>query len=44
MVLPHFGLGADATVQSIEIHWPSGTVQTLKDIAADRVLSVKEHR
>ena len=38
----HFGLGADDTAQSIEIHWPSGTVQTLKDIRADRVLAVKE--
>lgn len=40
----HFGLGADATVQSIEIRWPSGTLQTLKDVAADRVIAVKEPR
>ncbi len=40
----HFGLGADDTAQSIEIHWPSGIVQTLKDVRADRVLSVKEAR
>jgi hypothetical protein len=38
----HFGLGADDTAQSIEIHWPSGTVQTLKNVRADRVLAVKE--
>jgi enediyne biosynthesis protein E4 len=38
----HFGLGADAKAKLIEIHWPSGIVQTLEDVAADRVLTVKE--
>ncbi len=38
----HFGLGPDASATSIEIRWPSGLVQTLKDVAADRVLHVKE--
>ena len=38
----HFGLGADDRAESIEIHWPSGTVQTLKDVRGDRVLKVKE--
>ncbi len=38
----HFGLGADAKAKLIEIHWPSGIVQTLRDVAADRVLKVKE--
>jgi hypothetical protein len=38
----HFGLGADKAVESIEIHWPSGTVQTLQSIAGDRVLKVTE--
>jgi len=38
----HFGLGGDATADSIEIHWPSGLVQTLTNVAVDRVLSVKE--
>ena len=38
----HFGLGADARAESIEIIWPSGIVQTLRDVEADRVLSVKE--
>lgn len=38
----HFGLGADDTAQTIEIRWPSGIVQTLKDVRADRVLSLKE--
>src|SRR5258708_4336140 len=38
----HFGLGADDKATFVEIRWPSGTVQTLKNIAADRVVQVKE--
>ncbi len=38
----HFGLGADRRADSIEIHWPSGTVQKLEDVDGDRVLKVKE--
>ena len=38
----HFGLGADEKADSIEIYWPSGIVQTLKDVRADRVVVVKE--
>ena len=26
----------------MEIHWPSGIVQQMKDVAADRVVEVKE--
>ena len=40
----HFGLGADASADLIEIRWPSGIVQQLKDVAGDRVLKVKEPR
>lgn len=38
----HFGLGADARAESVEIVWPSGIVQSLQDVAADQVLTVKE--
>jgi hypothetical protein len=38
----HFGLGGDGKAESVEIHWPSGIVQTLKDVRADRVVAVKE--
>jgi hypothetical protein len=37
----HFGLG-DATTASIEILWPSGTRQTLKDIHVDQFLEIRE--
>jgi hypothetical protein len=38
----HFGLGANASADLVEIHWPSGIVQTMKDVAGDRVVEVKE--
>ena len=38
----HFGLGADSLATSIEIRWPSGKVQTLQNVAADRILKVTE--
>ena len=38
----HFGLGPDTKAESIEIRWPCGVVQTLQDVAADRVIKVKE--
>lgn len=38
----HFGLGAAARVDEVEIVWPSGAVQRLKDVAADQVLTVRE--
>jgi enediyne biosynthesis protein E4 len=37
----HFGLGT-ATSARVEISWPSGVVQTLDDVAADRFLTVTE--
>jgi hypothetical protein len=38
----HFGLGPDASVDSIEIRWPSGALQELKNVKADRVVHIKE--
>jgi hypothetical protein len=38
----HFGIGQDRTVQKIEIRWPSGTRQTLKDVRADQILQIDE--
>ncbi len=40
----HFGLGPDAVATKIEIHWPSGAVQTLENIHAGQVLKVTEPR
>jgi len=38
----HFGLGASKRAQSIEIIWPSGTVQHLESVLADQILTVRE--
>jgi hypothetical protein len=38
----HFGLGAAKKADEIEIKWPSGTVQILRDVDADRILPVTE--
>jgi hypothetical protein len=41
-VRAHFGLGKDDMVKSAEIRWPSGIVQTLRDLKGDRYLTVDE--
>ncbi len=38
----HVGLGEAKTVQQLELRWPSGITQVLKDVAANQVLVVKE--
>ncbi len=38
----HFGTGAATTIATVEVRWPSGTVQVLKDVPADQVLTVLE--
>jgi hypothetical protein len=38
----HFGLGDVARVAEVEVRWPSGVVQVVKDVAADQVLKITE--
>lgn len=38
----HFGLGRSRVVPLLEIRWPSGVVDRLKDVAADRNIVVEE--
>jgi hypothetical protein len=38
----HVGLGQAKTIDKVEIRWPSGTVQVLEKVEADRILKVKE--
>ena len=38
----HFGLGKAATVDKIELTWPTGVKQTLTDVKADQVLTIVE--
>ncbi len=38
----HFGLGATTLVDSIRVAWPSGVMQKLTDVAADRLHVIRE--
>jgi hypothetical protein len=38
----HFGLGGHETADSIEITWPSGRKETIKNLHADRIYSMLE--
>ena len=38
----HFGLGSHAHAQVVELRWPSGQVDRIADVAADRVIVVVE--
>jgi hypothetical protein len=38
----HFGLGDHQQVEKVKILWPSGKVETLTDLAADRFYLIRE--
>lgn len=38
----HFGLGLETVAKRVEIHWPSGVVQTLQDVPGDHILQIDE--
>lgn len=38
----HFGLGAKARVDRVQVFWPSGKVETITDLAADHSYELKE--
>ena len=38
----HFGLGSAQKVDLLEIRWPSGTVDALKDVTVNQLVYVKE--
>ena len=39
---PHFGLGTAERVERVVIHWPSGTMQVVRDPAIDGIVTVME--
>jgi hypothetical protein len=41
---PHFGLGDATDPGTAEIHWPSGTKETIKLPAADRIYAITESK
>jgi len=38
----HFGLGKHGKIDALEITWPSGAVDRLKDVPMDKIIAVKE--
>jgi hypothetical protein len=40
----HFGLGASGRIRELEIKWPGGVRQVLRNVEVDRVLTVEEPR
>jgi hypothetical protein len=38
----HFGTGRAATIDRVEIRWPSGGLSVLENVAADQLLTVRE--
>ena len=38
----HFGLGSEDKIDSVEIRWPNGNLETLNDLAADRIYTIVE--
>jgi enediyne biosynthesis protein E4 len=38
----HFGLGKRGKIDALEITWPSGAVDRLKDVPVDKIIAVKE--
>jgi hypothetical protein len=38
----HFGLGTNATADLVEIRWPSGIIQQMRNVASNQVVMVKE--
>lgn len=38
----HFGLGSNQVVDRIEIRWPNGQTEAIKEIKANQILTVKE--
>jgi enediyne biosynthesis protein E4 len=38
----HFGLGDDAVIAKLTIHWPNGQVQELEDLPVDKLLTIPQ--
>jgi enediyne biosynthesis protein E4 len=38
----HFGLGTATKIESVEIRWPNGTIETLQNVPADAIYTIVE--
>jgi hypothetical protein len=40
----HFGLGSASKIDSIEVRWPTGKMESFKNVAGDNIYTVIEER
>lgn len=40
----HFGLAENTLIEQIEVRWPSGIVQTLENVDANQILTIREEQ
>jgi hypothetical protein len=40
----HFGLGAATKIDAVEVRWPSGKTESLKDVLADKIYTIVEEK
>jgi hypothetical protein len=38
----HFGLGKATKVDLLEVHWPSGQIDTMKEVKVNQLVYVRE--
>jgi hypothetical protein len=38
----HFGLGESTRAERLEVKWPSGRVDVVKDVPADQIVTIRE--
>ncbi|MFY9562015.1 MAG: CRTAC1 family protein [Terriglobales bacterium] len=38
----HFGLGSTAKIDLVEVRWPTGKIESFKDVAADKIYTIVE--
>jgi len=38
----HFGLGASEVLDKIVVYWPSGVVDTIKQVSVDKIVTISE--
>jgi hypothetical protein len=38
----HIGLDQAAAVERLEVHWPAGTTEVFRNVAANQILTIRE--
>jgi hypothetical protein len=40
----HFGLGSATKIDLVEVRWPTGKMETFKDVAGDKIYTIVEEQ